>query len=38
LKECGDLVRRAMEEAAELKVPLRVELKAGPNWAQLERL
>jgi DNA polymerase-1 len=38
LKECGDLVRRAMEEAAELKVPLKVELKAGPNWAQLERL
>jgi len=38
LKACSDLVRRAMEEAAELKVPLRVELKAGPNWAQLERL
>jgi DNA polymerase I-like protein with 3'-5' exonuclease and polymerase domains len=27
-----------MEEAAELKVPLKVELKAGPHWAQLERL
>jgi DNA polymerase I len=38
LRKTSDLVRRAMEEAAELKVPLRVELKTGPNWAQLERL
>lgn len=38
LKQSGELVRRAMEEAAELKVPLRVDLKAGPNWAELERL
>jgi DNA polymerase-1 len=38
LKRCTDLVRHAMEEAAELKVPLRVDLKAGPNWAELERL
>ena len=37
LAQCGDLVRRAMEEAAELKVPLKVDLKAGPNWAELER-
>jgi DNA polymerase-1 len=38
LKRCCDLVRRAMEEVAELKVPLRVDLKAGPNWAELEPL
>lgn len=38
LNRSSDLVRRAMEEAAELKVPLKVELKAGPNWAELERL
>jgi DNA polymerase-1 len=38
LKPCGDLVKRAMEEAAQLKVPLRVDLKAGPNWAELEPL
>jgi DNA polymerase I len=31
----GDAVRREMEGVAALRVPLRVELKAGPNWAEL---
>jgi DNA polymerase-1 len=35
LAEVGATVRRAMEGAAELRVPLRVELKSGPNWAEL---
>jgi DNA polymerase-1 len=35
LAEAGAVVRRAMEGAAELRVPLRVELKSGPNWAEL---
>jgi len=29
------LAREQMEQVAELAVPLRVELKAGPNWAEL---
>ncbi len=28
--------KREMEGVAELKVPLRVELKRGPNWAEME--
>jgi DNA polymerase-1 len=28
--------RREMEGVAELRVPLRIELKWGPNWAELE--
>jgi DNA polymerase-1 len=35
LRATGDAVRRAMEGVADLRVPLRVELKAGPNWAEL---
>jgi DNA polymerase-1 len=33
-----EIVRHAMEGVAELKVPLKVELKRGPSWAELERL
>jgi DNA polymerase-1 len=33
-----EVVRQAMEGVAELKVPLKVELKSGPSWAELERL
>ncbi|MFZ0888630.1 MAG: DNA polymerase I [Candidatus Binataceae bacterium] len=29
------LVKREMEGAAQLRVPLRVDLKSGPNWAEL---
>ncbi len=31
----GEAVRREMEGVAALRVPLRVDLKAGPNWAEL---
>jgi DNA polymerase I-like protein with 3'-5' exonuclease and polymerase domains len=34
----ADAVRREMEGVAALRVPLRVELKAGPNWAELTSL
>ncbi len=30
-----DVIRRKMELVAELRVPLKVDLKAGPNWAEL---
>jgi DNA polymerase-1 len=32
----SEAARREMEGVAELRVPLRVDLKWGPNWAQLE--
>jgi DNA polymerase-1 len=35
LNAAGDAVRREMEGVAALRVPLRVELKTGPNWAEL---
>ena len=38
LEAARKAVRRDMEEVAALLVPLRVELKSGPNWAELERL
>ncbi|HVE14814.1 MAG TPA: DNA polymerase, partial [Elusimicrobiota bacterium] len=34
----GKWVRREMEHAVELKVPVVVDLKAGPNWADMEAL
>ena len=34
-KEAGDLAKREMEGVAELKIPLKVDLKAGPNWAEM---
>ena len=34
----GELARQAMEGAAALRVPLVVDLKAGPNWRDLEPL
>ncbi|MFB3880030.1 MAG: DNA polymerase I [Armatimonadota bacterium] len=36
--ETGQLVAECMSEAYQLRVPLRVELKAGPNWADMERV
>jgi len=33
-----EAVRRDMEGVAALRAPLKVELKSGPNWAELERL
>lgn len=35
LEPARKLARNAMEGAAELTVPLRVELKWGPNWAEM---
>ncbi|MGH7815060.1 MAG: DNA polymerase I [Candidatus Binataceae bacterium] len=35
-RAAGELARREMEGVAELKVPLRVELKSGPNWAEMD--
>lgn len=32
----SEAARREMEGVAELKIPLKVELKWGPNWAELE--
>jgi DNA polymerase I len=32
----SEAARREMEGVAELRIPLRVELKSGPNWAELE--
>jgi DNA polymerase-1 len=32
------IVRREMEGVAKLRVPLMIEAKAGPNWAELVRL
>jgi DNA polymerase-1 len=37
IEDCSRMVREAMEGAAELKVPLKVELKAGSNWAELQK-
>ncbi|MDP8235100.1 MAG: DNA polymerase I [Candidatus Erginobacter occultus] len=33
----GELVRREMEGAGELSVPLRIDLKTGDNWGDLEK-
>ncbi len=33
----ADLVKREMEKAAELSVPLVADVKTGPNWRDLER-
>jgi DNA polymerase-1 len=38
LGSAAESVKHAMEEAAALKVPLKVDLKSGANWAELERL
>ncbi len=37
LDDLARLVRRAMEEAGELSVPLRIDLKTGENWGDLEK-
>ncbi|KAH7972879.1 hypothetical protein HPB52_018417 [Rhipicephalus sanguineus] len=38
LDTVSSMVRKAMEEAAELSVPLVVRLRAGPDWAHLDEL
>jgi DNA polymerase-1 len=34
-EEAAKLAKREMEGVAELKIPLKVELKSGPNWAEM---
>jgi DNA polymerase I len=34
-REAGQIVRRCMESVVELAVPLLVDLKMGPNWAEM---
>ncbi len=34
-KEAGELAKREMEGVAELKIPLKVDLKWGRNWAEM---
>jgi DNA polymerase-1 len=34
-QEAAALAKREMEGVAELKIPLKAELKSGPNWAEL---
>jgi DNA polymerase-1 len=34
----AELLRRAMEGAAEISVPLELEIHAGPNWDDLASL
>ena len=34
-REAAELAKREMEGVAELKIPLKVELKSGPNWAEM---
>jgi DNA polymerase-1 len=36
LSRTAQLVRQVMENAAQLKVPLKADASAGPNWAQME--
>ena len=35
LQEVSSLVREQMENVAQLRVSLRVDLKSGANWAEL---
>ena len=36
LEEMTSLVRQAMESAADLKVPLKVDLNVGHNWLEVK--
>jgi DNA polymerase-1 len=35
LREVGDIARKEMEGVAEMRVPLKVDLKWGSNWAEM---
>jgi len=37
LDDLAGLVRRGMEDAGEISVPLRIDLKKGDNWGDLEK-
>jgi DNA polymerase-1 len=34
-REAAEMAKCEMEGVAELKIPLKVELKSGPNWAEM---
>jgi len=34
-REAAELAKREMEGVAELKIPLKVDLKSGPNWSDI---
>ena len=36
LEEMTSLVRQAMESAADLKVPLKVDVNVGHNWLEVK--
>ena len=36
LEECGEIVRHDMENVAQLRVPIEVDLSSGPNWRDLK--
>jgi DNA polymerase-1 len=38
LQDCCEIVRDAMENAAVLQVPIKVEMKSGSDWSGLQRL
>jgi len=38
LKEMTALVRKEMEEAMDLSVPMKVSVKVGPNWLDMEKV
>jgi DNA polymerase-1 len=38
MERLGALVRECMEQAHPLRVPLKVDLKAGPNWRDMKEL
>ncbi|MCM8795144.1 MAG: DNA polymerase I [Candidatus Omnitrophica bacterium] len=38
LKELIDLVRKRMENVLELKVPIKVQIKKGQNWLEMEEV
>jgi DNA polymerase-1 len=38
LKQTADLVRRIMEKAYKLKIPLLTEARSGPNWNEMSPL
>jgi DNA polymerase-1 len=36
-KEVGALLQETMENVVQLKVPVRVDLKTGHNWGEMEK-
>ncbi|MCL4541226.1 MAG: DNA polymerase, partial [Chloroflexi bacterium] len=38
LDVAAPMIKKGMEEAYTLRVPIKVEIKVGPNWADMEDL